>query len=349
MKDVKVLLVGDDTYDMYVKAFYHAYIREGYENVELFATNRYLDISGEGLIKYFRKAENKFAFGPGVRYVNRLLLRKVDEMKPNLVFLYSARLICGKTVKRIKEKGSTVFIYNNDDAFAEFFPKYFWRHYRNSLCYADVGFAYRLKNITDYQQAGCSKVELLRSYYIKERNYYIENSKVNVPGVVFLGHYENDGREKYIKALLDKKIEVGITKQSWENFESGNPYLKKLENSHELYNEMLNAAKIAVVFLSTINHDTYTRRCFEIPAVKTLMVAPYTDDLATMFRDGEEVVFYRNKQDFVDKIEYYLEHEEDRVKIAESGYCRVNKDGHEVCDRIRQIMHTYEKLIKDKE
>ena len=123
----------------------------------------------------------------------------------------------------------------------------------------------------------------------------------------------------------------------------------KLGNSHELYNEMLNAAKIAVVFLSTINHDTYTRRCFEIPAVKTLMVAPYTDDLATMFRDGEEVVFYRNKQDFVDKIEYYLEHEEDRVKIAESGYCRVNKDGHEVCDRIRQIMHTYEKLIKDKE
>lgn len=341
MKDVKVLLVGDDTYDMYVKAFYQAYVRDGYTNVELFATNHYLDISKSGLMNIVRKAENKFAFGPHVAYVNSQLLKKIDEMMPELVFFYSARLIYGKTLKRIKAKGIKVFVYNNDDPFAAYYPQYFWRHYKKSLQYADVGFVYRLKNIPEYQQAGCDKVEILRSYYTKERNYYIEKPEVEVPDVVFLGHHEKDGRECFIKALLDKKIQVGITKQSWEDFEQSNPYLVKLENSHAKYNEMLNAAKIAIVFLSTINNDTYTRRCFEIPAVKTLMVAPYTDDLASMFKEDEEVVFYRSAEEFAEKIKYYLEHEEERQQIVDAGYERLMRDGHEVGDRIEFIMEQY--------
>lgn len=341
VKTTKILLIGDDTYDMYVKAFYHSFRELGYENVKLFATNHYMrakSLVGKTIIRI----ESNIAFGIRVSMLNQRLIECIAEMEPELVFLYSVRLIYPNIIKRIKKFGIKIFIYNNDDPFATYFPRYFWRHFRRSLKYADVGFVYRKKNIREYQKSGCARTEMLRAYYIKSRNYYIANLDIKVPDIVFLGHNEKDERQEYIRELLKAKIEVGVTKQSWENFESGNPYLIKLEDSHKRYNEIMNGAKIAIVFLSKINNDTYTRRCFEIPAAKTLMVAPYTDDLASMFREDEEIVFFRNGEEFVEKIKYYLSHEKERQKIAEGGYRRLAKEGHEAGDRVQFIMNIYE-------
>lgn len=342
-KQIRILLVGDDRYDMYVKAFYQVFLHEGYENVWLFAPNHYMN-AHTAAGKMLLRAENKLAFGPRITHLNRLLLQRAEETQPQLIFLYSARLIQAATVKRLKERGAKVFLYNNDNPFADYFPSYFWRHYRDGLRYADVAFVYRHSNIPDCKQWGCERVELLRSYYIKEKNYYLANPGVTVPKVVFLGHYENDDRGEYIKSLLDNRIKVGVMKRSWEKFEEENPYLVKLENTHTLYNEMLNAAEIAIVFLSQINQDTYTRRCFEIPAVKTLMIAPYTEDLATLFIEDEEIVFYRDTEEFVQKIRYYLDHDKEREQIAEAGYKRLMQDGHEVEDRAAFIIEIYEQL-----
>lgn len=340
MKSTKVLLVGDDSYDMYVNAFYIGFIELGYKNVRLFSTNKWMKASSF-VGSLWMRIQNKLAWGYDIKRLNEELIGFVEKEKPQLVFLYSTRLIRGKTIRKIKEKGSIVFAYNNDDPFASFYPKYFWRHYRQSLKYVDKGFVYRHKNIADYKASGCDNVELLRAYYIKQRNYYVENPNVSVPEVVFLGHNENDEREYYIKGLLDKKIKVGLMQKSWELFEANNPYLVKMEDTHTKYNEMLNAAKIAIVFLSKINNDTYTRRCFEIPVTKTMMVAPYTEDLATMFEADKEIVFYKNKEEFVEKIEYYLNNPDEREKIAEAAYKRILHDGHEACDRVEQVMTAF--------
>lgn len=341
MKQTKVLLVGDDSYDMYVKAFYQSFRELGYKNVRLFATNRYMQTQSR-IKKTILKAENRGALGIRVSYINRELVHCVETMKPELVFLYSARLIYADTIKEIKRQGAVVFVYNNDDPFAVYYPKWFWRHFKGSLKYADVGFVYREKNIEEYRKCGCARTEMLRAYYMKNRNYYIPDVEMKVPAVVFLGHNERDERQDYIRMLLRAHIEVGVTRRTWEDFEPDNPYLIKLENSHEKYNEMINATEIAIVFLSKINNDTYTRRCFEIPATKTLMVAPYTEDIASMFKEDEEAVFFRNGEEFVKKIKYYLRNKNERQKIAEAGYERLMRDGYESGDRVRFIMNIYE-------
>ena len=343
MKATKVLLVGDDSFDMYVKAFYHSFQELGYKNTRLFATNRYLQAKTK-IGKLFIKAENKFAFGKNISHTNKQLLQYAKELKPDFVFFYSARLVYGDTIRKIKEQGTIIFIYNNDDPFAEYYPKYFWRHFKKSLQYADVGFVYRKKNIKEYYDNGCNEVEMLRAYYIKSRNYYMPDVTMNVPAVIFLGHNEKDERQEYIRKLLNEKIEVGITKRSWENFEVDNPFLIRLENSHKKYNEIMNGAEIAIVFLSKINNDTYTRRCFEIPVTKTLMVSTYTDDIASMFKEDKEIVFFRNEEEFVNKIKYYLNHEKERKNIAEAGYHRVMWEGHEVEDRVKYVLNIYQKI-----
>lgn len=346
MKSTKILLVGDDTYEMYVKAFYQRFLELGYENVSLFATNHYLQANSK-IGRLIIRIENNIAFGPRISALNSRLIKYTEEIKPELIFLYSSRLVYATTIKRLKKNGITIFAYNNDDPFAAYFPKYFWRHFRGCLKYIDVGFAYREKNIEEYRDCGCNKVEILRSYYIKNRNYYMPEARDKVPAVVFLGHYEDDERQEYIRKLLKAKIKIGVPVRSWEEFEVNNPYLIKLENSHERYNEILNGTQIAIVFLSKINNDTYTRRCFEIPVTKTLMITTYTDDIASMFKEDKEAVFFRNGEEFVEKIKYYLDHADERQKIAEAGYQRLMKDGHEVADRLNFIMKIYGDLNEE--
>ena len=52
----------------------------------------------------------------------------------------------------------------------------------------------------------------MRSYYIKKRNYYSPDEQIDyaVPEVVFLGHFENDGRANYITYLASKGICIGV-------------------------------------------------------------------------------------------------------------------------------------------
>ena len=77
------------------------------------------------------------------------------------------------------------------------------------------------------------------------------------------------------------------------------------------------------------------------------MLAPYTKELASMYEENKEVVFYRDKSEFVQKIQYYLEHNEERNAIANAGYERVIRDGHEVRNRVWQIVRAYESISKE--
>ncbi len=183
----------------------------------------------------------------------------------------------------------------------------------------------------------------MRSYYIKQNNFPIECDKIY--DVVFLGHFENDGRDRYIKSMIDAGIKVTVFgDELWKEAPLYNNIKSVVEKSKrgKEYNETINRAKIALVFLSKINKDTYTRRCFEIPATKTLMMCEYTDDMASMFEPDKEAVYFNSPDDLVRKCKYLLEHDELIAEIAENGYNKLLKSGHEVTDRAKEIIKVYE-------
>jgi spore maturation protein CgeB len=110
------------------------------------------------------------------------------------------------------------------------------------------------------------------------------------------------------------------------------------------YNQILNDSKIALVFFSKLNLDTYTRRVFEIPASKTFMLSEYTVDMSSLFIEGKEAEYFRNSKELIIKIEHYLKNEKERIRIAENGYKKVRKDGHEAVDRAKQILSVFENV-----
>ena len=76
------------------------------------------------------------------------------------------------------------------------------------------------------------------------------------------------------------------------------------------------------------------------------MLSQYTDDLDFMFKEGVEAEYSRDKEEMMDKIRYYLKHNDKREKIAKAGYERLLRDGHEVTDRTGEILRIYRECFE---
>lgn len=66
-------------------------------------------------------------------------------------------------------------------------------------------------------------------------------------------------------------------------------------------------------------------RALDILGCGGFLLTNYQPEIAEYFVDGEEVVMYTSLQDAVEKCAYYLEHEEERVRIAENGFKKVQE------------------------
>ncbi|MCC6932325.1 MAG: glycosyltransferase family 1 protein [Deltaproteobacteria bacterium] len=92
--------------------------------------------------------------------------------------------------------------------------------------------------------------------------------------------------------------------------------------------------------------DDVNFRIFEAVASSALLITPaIANGLNELFAPGEELVLYEkgNVQDACDKIKYYLEHEEERQRIADSGFRRVQAC-HSVKKRTEQLAMFMEKI-----
>ncbi|MFZ5986181.1 MAG: CgeB family protein [Bacillota bacterium] len=354
---IKIIVVGDWLAEIYEKALYDGFNELGYETYKFSWIQyfKYYQYPGRfktdnNIVKsvYYR-FQNKYVMGPAINKINKDLVKFCYEIKPDLVFIYKGSHIYPKTVMKLKELGAIVFGYNNDDIFSSYYPKYTWRHYINSIRHYDHIFAYRQKNIEEYLKAGVQNTSILRSYYIKKNNFYIDNLEDNKYScdVLFIGHYEDDGRDEYIKSVIDNGIDLKLYGTGWGRSKYYSFFKERFGEIlpvYEDYNLALNSAKIALVFLSKINNDTYTRRCFEITAAKTLMLSEYTDDLNNMFREDKEAVYFRCKEELIEKIRFYLENDIKREMIAEAGYRRLLDSKHDSVARVQEIVEVYKRL-----
>jgi spore maturation protein CgeB len=71
-------------------------------------------------------------------------------------------------------------------------------------------------------------------------------------------------------------------------------------------------------------------RNFEVPGCGGFMLTGKAEDLESYYKVGREIVCFDDTGDLVDKIHYYLDHEDERAAIARAGYERTLHD------------HTYE-------
>ncbi len=67
-------------------------------------------------------------------------------------------------------------------------------------------------------------------------------------------------------------------------------------------------------------------RALDIMGNEGFLLSNYQQELAQYFVPGEEFVYYEDEQDLMDKVAYYLNHEEERKRIAHNGYLKVKQE-----------------------
>lgn len=346
---MRFLLVEDWRSHIYAEPFFHRLKELGHE-VHAFREGDYyrpLRLPGlpPRLLKRVADAQHKLRAGPRTTALNIGLLLAVCRLRPDIVFLFRGDQVFPATLRAVRSLGSKIVGWQNDNPYSPRHPSYVWRHFRRGVRHYDHLYAYRPANVTDFLEHGCPSASLLRSFYLRELNHRIQpvEDQRFACDVTFIGHWEPDGREAYVRRLLEQDdLDFRLRGTLWERSRIVDAILAKQGTIpgpvyKSDYNLALNSAKVALVFLSKLNQDTYTRRCFEITACGTFMLSEYSDDLASLFTPGVEAEYFRSADECLEKARFYARAHAERERIATAGYARVQRDGHEALDRARSV------------
>jgi spore maturation protein CgeB len=337
----RILIVGSWRWEIYEDAFAKSLNQIGIDVIS-FSTNKYFK-------GYFGKIEEALPpFSISLYKLNIDLYKFILSEKPDVVLFWRPTHILPITITLTKKLNIFAVSFNNDDPFGPKIHKnvpwhhhFLWFWYLKSLRLYNKNFFYRKVNTLEAEKWGSKNNQVLMPYFIPWRDKPVKLTDVEkvffCTEVVFIGHYETDGRELLFKSLLEANIKVKIWGGDYWNREVlGDMYDKFtpiVPVQGEDYAKALCGAKICLGLISKLNRDSYTRRCFEIPACGSLLLAERTDDLLSLFIEDEEACFFSSSDELVEKVVWLLSNDEIRLKIADAGFRKVWSSGHDVISR----------------
>jgi len=340
---MKILIIGSFKSDWHELAWSKAIQKLGHQVIE-FPYHSYIS---EGFLGKF---QNRFVIGPIVNQINKDILIISQKTQADLIVLYRSLLIQPQTLLSIKQTCNSLLVsYNNDNIFAQLKHKTYWRHFKKSIPFFDLNLVYRISDISYYSNITVKPTYQLFSHYLPWMHHKIECEKST--DVCFLGHCEPDKRIEQLDDLMRAvPASYNIRGSMWDRYGKGKAWNK--QNTDEVYGtayvKQLNQAKIALVFFSSWNADTYTRRVFEIPACGTFMLSQRSDTMLELYEEDKEAVYFDSTEELIDKARFYLKHDKLRQDIARAGYNRCINSGYDIYSRMKEWISIAEKFVIQK-
>lgn len=194
-----------------------------------------------------------------------------------------------------------------------------------------------MEDVYPDQKRDYLEVDFAPTYWEKTRHYHMV-----VGGCLQLSPwmpYAVYGEKFFCEQNTEKKFDVGFSggtdtpmRKAWlEKFKNMGVVVFK-GGSRVDYNKFLSQCKIII---NRHNTGTTNGRIFETTAAGSLLITDYVPGLEKLFDIGKEIVVY--KKDGVDEVKYYLEHDEERERIARAGLERTKKD-HRLRDRLEEML-----------
>ena len=162
---------------------------------------------------------------------------------------------------------------------------------------------------------------------------------------------------------LAKMYNLKLYGQDWTTFDKGLGWVQKVGQYFNIpiiksiRKPKLKLEDEATIYKSSkvcVNlHEDYQKesggdcneRAFKIPAYGGFQISDDVACLRKYFKDGEEIIIAKDKNDWYEKVEYYINNPEERAKIARAGYDRVLRD-HTYHNRVSEIIKWYEEIKK---
>jgi spore maturation protein CgeB len=146
--------------------------------------------------------------------------------------------------------------------------------------------------------------------------------------------------------LAESGIPVRVWGTNWHKLKKKNELLKLEETPvHGAeYARALCSFDINLGFLRKYARDLQTTRSVEIPACGAFMLAERTNEHRSLFEEGREAEFFESDEELLGKVRYYLEHPEERVRIALAGRERCVTGRYSNHDRLSALLARVEAI-----
>jgi spore maturation protein CgeB len=252
----------------------------------------------------------------GRTIMNKMLYEVALRYNPDLVFtaLYTDQFD-QETLKRIaSELKITTFNWFFDDVWRFDTYSRYWAH-----CFTWVATTDK-PTIQKYRDIGYTNV--IHTQYACNHFLYKKLPLEKIYDVTFIGQPHGD-RKEIISKLKVANIKVQVWGQGWPEGRVSQAEMIRIFNQSKIN---LNLSKTS---LGTV--DQIKGRDFEIPGCGGFLITGYSDDIHDYYKLNDEIVCYKDFDELLDKIRFYLQHDSIREKIAQAGYERTLRE------------HTYEK------
>lgn len=287
-----------------------------------------------------RSMASRFMIGRSVTKFNRDLMRYADREDFDVVFIDKGVWIWPRTTKYLKERsrGNIIIHYTPDFQFLANKS----RHFRKSLPFYDLCITTKKSEVRNYHASGAKNLMLIEQGY-GARLCPVPCEELQeefLSDVCFVGHLE----PYYAEVLeeLSRVVDVKIWGPGWTKFARRSNWAAHCVQGEGLfgkdYSRALSGAKIALGLLSKRVPDVSTTRTFEIPACRTLLMAEHTQEHVKLFEPGVEAVFFRNFDELFSLTKHYLNHADERERIASSGYARCIASGYSLEAQFQKIV-----------
>jgi spore maturation protein CgeB len=276
----------------------------------------------------FTSIQGRIGLGPIFKLSKQILLQEIDRFKPDILWIDNGFIVHSETLKFIQRNLKCKIIHYTPDSISA--PGMSSICMRKAIPFYDYTITTKEQDLELYKKFNSKNIILsFQGYDPKIHNKIkLSNNDKNKFGcdVSFIGQHMKDRAAdlSYLKSVL--KIDLKIYGFGWEK-RFANPNLRDSLKGPAIgknYAKAIKASKISIGFLNRLVGDTFTTRTFEIPACGGFLLAEYSNMHKKIFIEGKEAIFFSNKEELVEKVDYYLSNETERKKIASKGYSKIN-------------------------
>jgi len=282
--------------------------------------------------------------------VKKALSKKISVFRPQLILVVKGNKIPLELIQEIKERFKIpVANYWIDDPHSVEVSR------KISPAY-DYFFTNDPDLVQVHKESGCPHVGFLSFGYMPDLHQKIQltqeeykkySSEICFAGTVY------ESRAKVLETLSDFDLKVWSPRVVYSLREAFRIEKKSLLPSSPLYSkftgqavwgeELVMAYNASKIVLNIHSPQTVPiMRDFEATGCGAFLLTDYARSLETMFKPGEEIIFYENIEDLKNKVKFYLSHDLDREKIAGKGQLRARRD-HTYARRMDEMISFIEK------
>ena len=295
---------------------------------------------------YHKNILNKLSYRLGLsRILNKIncqLISLQEKEHYELIWIFKGMEIFPETIKRLKASGARLINYNGDHPFVHDFRGSGNQNVLESIELYDHHFTYSKNILNDFKNKTKVSCSWLPFGYFSAHEPSIQEDK---KALCFIGNPDEE-RVRMINFLASNQVPIDVYGNDWQNHLEAS---ERITINPPVYKEdfvkTAQSYRVQLNIFRPHNCNSHNMRTFEMPALGTIMLAPYSYEHADLFENEKEVFLYKNDEECLNLAKKILTMNFDQAyAIKKAAYQRSLDSHYSYAHRAQEVLKMVEAL-----